>query len=180
MPGPPLPGDSVPLLVNAPVTVPVPDAAPALVTFPVTVPLITVVDPAAAATAPVSAPPLRTFSVPPLATEAGLVKAPPTANVPPLTVKATGVPVPVIVKVPVPTLVIPVAVIGPENVVDVLLPPVVNVNAPFSAPAPARLPIVSFAASRSVAPDATVVADESPMPVGPTTKVPAFTFVAPL
>src|SRR5436305_290394 len=83
-------------------------------------------------------------------------------------------------SVPVPTFVTAVPVIGPEKVVDVLLPPAVSVNAPVSVPAPAKLPIVSFAASRRVAPEATVVADKSPMPVGPTTSVPAFTFVAPL
>src|SRR5437870_2580155 len=47
MPVPPLPGDSDPLLVNAPVTVPVPEAAPALVTAPTSDPLMMSVEPLA-------------------------------------------------------------------------------------------------------------------------------------
>src|SRR5258708_26278420 len=80
IPVPPLPGDSEPLLVTAPVTVPVPDSAPALVTLPVTAPLTIVDDPVEPVTAPVSAPPARMLSVAPLATEAGLVNAPPSAR----------------------------------------------------------------------------------------------------
>ena len=62
-----LPGDSDPLLVNAPVTVPVPDAAPALVTAPTSDPLMMSVEPLAALTPPVRVPPVAILSVPPLA-----------------------------------------------------------------------------------------------------------------
>ena len=68
MPVPEFPGLSVPLLVTAPVTVPVPDRVPALVTFPMMLPLTIAVEPLAAAKLPVNAPAVRTLNVAPLAT----------------------------------------------------------------------------------------------------------------
>ena len=68
MPVPPLPGDSDPVFVKEPVTVPVPEAAPALVTAPASDPLMMSVEPLAALTPPVKVPPApQHSSVAPLA-----------------------------------------------------------------------------------------------------------------
>src|SRR5690348_17047824 len=83
-------------------------------------------------------------------------------------------PVPVLVNAPVP-------LITPENVVEVLLPPVVSVLAPsVTVPLPAREPIVSSALSDSLAPEDTVTAQESLMALPPVSEsVPRLTVVPP-
>src|SRR5438445_3198823 len=153
MPVPPLPGDSDPLLVNAPVTVPVPEAAPALMKLPVTMPLTTEVEPAAAVTGEVSAPVDATFNVAPLATVVvAAVSEPLRASVPALTPRlpVRTLPAPDSVSVPVPTLFTlslvpakkPPGPKVPEKVVELLFAPTFIVPAATTSPLPDRPPIV--------------------------------------
>ncbi len=91
---------------------------------------------------------------------------------------------PVSVSVPLPSLVrLPVPLMVPENVVELLSPPADKIPEPPSVtvPAPASEPMVSAPLTVRMAPDATVTALASPIAEPPdATSVPAETVVAPL